>query len=1350
MRTLNRKDMRYSILVFLLLLSCLCFTAKAIFPELRLKHYTVEDGLSVNTISCITQDRKGFIWIGTGNGLTRFDGLRFKLFQPPHSDFFKLGNSINSITETKNGLLWLGTNDGVVVFDPQDESFSLFEGQTKDGVLIQSRIFDITRDQQDKLWIATLGQGSFVYDAEIESLIQFSSENSDSSLSTKVRSVFVDSRGIIWMLTYDKGLFSYNPITKEMNNYIGYGLDESERYDVMFEDSYGELWLGNYSYGLSKLNYQTGDFMHYLTPKESISVLHVRSIIEYAPGTLLLASDDGLTFFNTKTKEYKTIKSSPYILSGLNDDYVHALYKDREGGLWIGTYFGGINYSSPAFSNFEHFCSTSDIYFPGRIVSVMEEDPKGNLWIGTDDAGVFYFDLHNYSYKHYMPQRNHNSLTYHNIHALLYDEEKLWIGTYSGGIDCLDLKTGVFKNYKNDGKPGSLLTNSVYALYRDRRGDIWVGTPWGINIYDRKNDTFIAIDEYKMIDVSQFLEDNRGNLWIATLNKGLLKYNYTTKKWRQYLLDEMDDKTISSNSISTLCMDDNNNLWIGTNGGGICLYDASKDYFKQFEEFPADITCKIIYDEGFLWISTNKGIIRSLPNEGLYKTYNQSDGLQGIQFNPNSGIKASNGNIYFGGINGFNGFNPKSIQENTYVPSVFITNFQLFDKDVSCNEENSPLENSIIYTSDITLSHNQSMLTFEFVALSFMAPEKNHYSYILDGFEKEWRQISGSQPKASYTNLPPGEYIFKVRASNNDLLWNDRTTEVKVKILPPFWKTTYAYIIYILILGSSLTYFLRNYKKKVAKKYADDLTRVSVEKEKELYNTKINFFTQIVHEIRTPLSLIKGPLESVLKSNKRVNDVRDDLIMIERNTNRLLNLVNQLMDFRKLESGGISVKFAKEDVVIIINQVYERFRLSAEQKSIELLFEKSIESYIVYTDREALTKITSNLLTNGLKHAKTKILLQLILNEETNQIILQVSDDGSGVPVSEREKIFKAFYQVKDSKYTDKIGTGIGLPLAKSLVELLQGNIKIEDSDLGGALFIVELPIPPNRITDNIVASESKENIAISEEKIELDKLEEEKIESIPHILVVDDNEDLRNFISNQLNPYYHIKTADDGQTALRLVEQEQFDLVASDVMMPIMNGFEFCNLLKTNIDTSHIPVILLTAKVNVEAKIEGLENGADAYIEKPFSIEHLRAQINSLLSNREKLKKKFATTPSVSAITIATSKADALFIQKVEKFIEDNMSDTDFVIGDMAKELGMSRSAFFAKLRAVSGLTPNDYIRVSRLKKAVELFNEGETRVNEVCYSIGFSSPSYFSKCFHEQFGELPTAYIKNLHSKK
>lgn len=1337
--------LQFTIMAMLLLAATSCWSGS----NLRFRHYTVENGLAVNAVCCFFQDSQGFIWVGTINGLNRFDGRTFKKVDPPkgvHSSL--IGNIVFAIAEDKQRKLWIGTDLGVMCLDLKTEKITPYEQKTSNGVQISSRVYSILVDKNNDVWFATVGQGLFRHNSSSGTLTQYRHHPAckNSLGSDNLRRLYEDKSGTIWIAAFDKGIDRYNRQSDSFTEYLPYGHPVEMRDDNMFEDSRGNFWICNFNNGLAKLDRKTGRFTHYLTPNSNNHILHIRSIVEYEPGVLLLASDDGLTFFYTDTGSSRTVRMSKLNPNGLNDNYLQTLFIDREKGLWVGTYFGGINYSTPLLNNFCYYGSTSPEHsFPGRIVSVMCEDNKGNIWIGTDDAGLVFFNTVKGTFKQYLPKKGTNSLSYQNIHALLYDDDKLWIGTFSGGLDVLDIKSGRFKNYKASKNQKSLYYSSVYALFKDNDGVIWVGTPLGLNRYNRQDDSFERIKELYLMGISSILQDKQGYLWVGTGDKGLFRYNKHTNRWKNYSFNPAKSGSIASNKVSSLCMDDKGELWIGTDGGGLLKYSHALDNFEiVLNTLPSNNIYKIIADKTTLWFSTNKGIVKFNTLNRSYRIYTQSDGLQGDQFSPNAGLKASNGHIYFGGINGFNSFDPNNLKTNSENPTVKLSGFYLFNKPVSPNDENSPLNSSISYEKDLVLKYSQSMIGIDFVALSYIAPSKNKYAYMLEGFDNDWIEVTG-EPKVTYTNLPPGRYTFRVKASNSDGVWSSNETTLNIRVKPPLWRSNLAYIIYFTLLVWLIVTLQRRSKAKMEREHRVKIERLNVEKEKEIYNSKIEFFTNIVHEIRTPLTLIMGPVEYVLKSHRLVDELREDLLVVKQNSSRLLYLVNQLMDFRKVESGGMYLTPERIDLCMLVDSVTKQFETAAKIKGISLITSYTEAPCPAMADAEALNKALANILSNAMKFTNSKIAVSVKHDTTAGRITICITDNGTGIPTSERDNIFKPFYQLKREAQSGSPGTGVGLALTKSLIELHKGELTLESEENIYTSFTISLPAADCQQPPLLLENPLKSTTTKNEQKAADKMLNQNDSVILPKVLVVDDNREMLQYLQQQFAQEYLTVCASSGTDALNLLESNNFDVIISDVMMPGMDGFELCSHIKGNISTSHIPVVLLTAKCNINDKIEGLDNGADAYIEKPFSTEYLVAQLSSLLKNRKRLLDKFANLPFVSPSSIVSSKADEAFISKLTTIIEKNISDTEMSIEGLAHEMCLSRTSFFAKIKGISGLTPNDYIRVIRLKKAAEYLQQGEYRINEVCFLVGFNSPSYFAKCFQKQFGVLPNDFAKS-----
>lgn len=1298
----------------------ICLTVSAQTRNVR--HYTINEGLANNAVYSISQDVKGRMWFGTIDGVHSFDGNEIRVWRDERIP--SLGSSIYTIKEDDRHRLWIGSDQGLSLFNLLTESFSTFDGQTVSGIKINTPISHIMVDSKKTVWIGTVGQGIFHYEPHTDKLYQYTALGKINS--DYISYILEDSSGTIWVATMNAGVSRFIPSEDLFQQVAADGVKNTI---TLFEDSRQNLWVGSSGNGLYLLDKKEKQLIQKLKPSDSKRVLQVRSMVEWMPGELLIASDEGLTSYNIVTGEDVTLRSDSRQANGLNDNYLQTLFIDRERALWVGTYFGGVNYVPPTGNSFLHYYK-GNTQLDARIISVFAKADKDNLWLGTDDGGFFYWDRKKNTFKSYKPQHAVSSPTYHNIHALLQDDDKLYIGMYMGGLDIMDLKTGEFKNYKFGNSSRSLYASGIYALYKDSGQRLWIGTTNGLNRYIPETDDFERIYEVHPADVSYIMEDRRGYLWVCSLNQGVFRLNGKTQKWEHFLSQSEEGKQsiIPSNKIITACLDEKENLWFGTDGCGLLKYDYKKNLFEKVL-LPENIRVvhKIIAENNELWLTTSNGMYCYQPENGNIRIYNKQDGLQENQFLPNSGIQLSDGTIFVGGINGFNEFHPDRIASPIQKTTVILADFQLFNKPVKVGGEDSPLSTSITYADHLVLEHKHSIFSLSVATLSYTNPSKNQYKYKLEGFEKDWIETH-SAPRVTYTNLPSGNYTFRVSASNGDGIWNENSIVFPIKVLPPWWASTLFIILYVCMGIGMLAYLYYRMNKKQREK----LLMLAVEKDKEIYQSKIEFFTHMIHEIRTPLTLILAPLENVMRSTGSVREVMPQLLVIERNGKRLLNLVNQLMDFRKVESGGMSVTLVDVDIKAILSGICQRFSLSAELKNIKLVLNMPDAACYAKVDPEAFTKIVSNLLTNALKFTVSHIWIDLIITEE-NKLELRIKDNGQGIAVEEQEKIFTPFYQIRENRPSDNIGTGVGLLLVKKLVSLMHGELKLESESGLGATFIIWFDQSDHGET---VQEESGPSVVVS--PIPTDVNEEKPY----HILLVDDNQDLLEYLRMLLSPGYQITCASNGKEALDLLSELMPDLVISDVMMPVMDGIELCRRIKQNLRTSHLPVILLTAKVETGDYVEGLENGADLYVAKPFSSDIIKAQIHSLLSNRERIKGSFRTEPMIPSVSVASSQLDKAFLEKVTGIIEDRMTDSDFSVDVLAQEAGISRTGLFTKLKAVSGMTPNDFIRIIRLKKAAELLSQGEVQVSEACFQVGFSSPSYFAKCFQAQFGVAPTEF--------
>lgn len=1324
-------------LIYLLLCSLLFTTATAqsLLPaEFRFRHYTVENGLSSNSIRSIIQDRRGYIWFGTEDGLNCYDGIRMKVYRSNKEKKNSLGNNvINSLLEAKDGTIWVATDAGIYLYQPDKEAFHKFGA----NIEITNVISAITQDKDGNIWFSTYGQGAFRYTPQSQELKQFQLP----AYSNRAYHIFADSDNNIWVAGRHSqaAILRLNRTTDSFDNYPLIFNQKNQQVPsmVLFEDSAHALWIGTWDNGLQRVNRHTGETTVYLSPESGNGILHIHSITEYAHDILLIGSDDGMSLFNIATGEHQLLvpnELSPYSLS---DKFVYPIVKDKEGGIWIGTFYGGANYISPRNGQFEGFShSNYRNSLSGNIISRFCEDKEGRIWVASDDGGLSCYSPATGLFTSYLPQEGRNSISYHNVHALCFDDDNLWIGTYSGGLSILNTRTGQFKNYQSrSNDPTTLDQSSIYALFKDRDNNMWVTTMAGVNLYNRHTDNFTRMKDfgYLTIDIKQ---DANGNIWFATQGKGLFKYSPTHQNWKNYTHTDAPGSLIG-NQVNTLSIDSEGQMWVGT-AEGLCKYLPQKDAFEPIPlgvESP-NISC-IIEEQRQLWISTTNGLMHYTPGEGC-RTFTQSDGLQSDLFIANAGLKTSDGKIYFGSVNGFNAFYPHRIHPNEFVPPVVFTGLEIFNKEIAISKE-GPLTCSLNDLEQLDLSCDENFISLRFAALSYSIPSKNRYAYLLEGFDKDWNYVA-KENKATYTNLPAGTYTFRVKAANNDGLWNVEGSSLRIVVHPPFYLTPLFKALYVILVALGLTLLVRFLIRRTEKKHTVEIAELNTRKEREVHEAKIRFFTMIAHEIRTPVSLIIGPLEKIMSSAFSIPDgVRSDLSIIDRNSQRLLFLVNQLLDFRKVDQEGTSLQCKRHRIAEIIEAVCERFTPWVTQRGARFTVECPNKEFTAVVDREALTKIVSNLLTNASKYTKDDVKLRCYPLPDKQQFIVEVTDNGCGISAGEQVKIFQPFYQTSDNKP----GTGIGLSIVHSLVEAHQGSIEVQSEVGKGSSFIITFPLmQPDSATDAI--DEERATEALLPEDILSESLPVESGKSRPTMLLVDDNEEMLNFLSSSFGEEYTIVTAEDGEQAMEKLKSQEVTLIVSDWMMPRMNGVELCRQVRSNQLLSHIPFVLLTAKTDMDSKIEGMDCGADAYVEKPFSVQYLQSCIRNLIDLRGMLRQKFSKMPLVSIKTIASNPADDAFLTRMNDLIEENFATPELSVDFLAESLCISRSGLFAKIKTLANVTPNELIQLVRLKKSASLLLEGKYRVNEISYMVGFNNPSYFAKCFQKQFGVKPGEFSK------
>ncbi len=1295
------------------------------------KNYQVENGLSYNSVLCSIQDKKGFMWFGTKSGLNRFDGYSFRVYQTNQENKNLISdNIIYSLYEDKNEILWVGTHNGLYTFDPAIEKFTVVPG-TRSHI-----VRHVVGDSSSNVWFVANGVLSF-YNNATKEVKYFNKEAPDAT------SIGLVNQDKVWFSTatgYVKSLDLRNNLTEGFNVSTHLSADATDFFiEKLYYTGHNSFLVSTVAEGVKLFDIKERSYKDILARDDKDAVIHARDMLYVGDETYWFGTESGVFIYDFKNGTYKRLRhhfNDPYSLS---DNAVYTLMEDREGGIWVGTYFGGLNYYPKQYNSFYNFFTKGEPYeLQGRAVREIVEDKYENLWVGTEDEGLNRLDPKTNIFNQFT---SGNGVKYTNIHGLLADDDWLWVGTFQDGISVLDLRTErVIKRYISGKDSNSIKNNFVESFYKTKAGEIFVGTGTGLYRYNKAKDNFSLIrDVPETLHYVAIIEDANGSIWAGSLRDGLYYFNPSNHSKGSYISDPNNSHSLSSNSVNSLFIDSRKNLWVATEGG-LCKYnpkDQQFDVFSQKDGFLSNIFYKVQEDQYTnLWISTGNGLAKFNQTNGKIENYTKSDGLLTNQFNYNSAFTSKEGQMYFGSVKGLLRFDPASFSKSKFTPPVYITGIQVDNNELLVNDKNSPLERSVSYTKEIKLGYKQSTFSIDFAALSYTAPENVQYAYMMEGLDNNWIYLKANR-KVYFTNLAPGDYVFKVKASNSSGVWNENIAKLNILIAPPFWASKTAYVLYILVALGLITLFIREYSTRVHRKNKERLRELEMQKEKELYKAKIEFFTYVTHEIRTPLTLIKAPLEDILSEADTAPDLKQNLLSIEKNTNRLLDLTNQLLDFRKTESKGFSLTFVQADISKLLVEIYNRFKSAIDQRKLNASLDIPEVSIIAYADPEALNKIISNLLDNGVKYAKGRIGVRLSVDRTSQTFLIEVKNDGNLIPESDREKIFEPFYRLETD--VNKRGTGIGLPLARSLTELHEGKLLVEADQNQMNVFRIILPFMHEHTFDLGPKEAGDDYFETSESVVA------EKDIDLPVILIVEDNAEILDFIEHKLTPNYLLLKASNGKEAIEVLRENAVHLIISDIMMPVMDGLELCRYVKTNVEFTHIPIILLTAKNTVQSKIEGLETGADAYIEKPFSLHHLRSQISNLLANREKIKNYFASSPLVHIKSIAYNKADEAFLEELNEAIHKNLSNPLFDVDILADAMNMSRATLYRKIKAISNLSPRHLIAITRLKKAAELLVESDHKISTIARMVGFSSQSQLSRSFIKQFGMTPSEYASS-----
>jgi signal transduction histidine kinase/ligand-binding sensor domain-containing protein/DNA-binding response OmpR family regulator len=1331
--------------------------------SIKFKHLSVKDGLSRSWVKCIHQDSHGFLWFGTEDGLNKYDGYNFSVYR--HNSTYKNSlnhNNITTIYEDSKGTLWIGTHVGLNKYNRETDEFIPINA-------IQTYVDCVYEFDNGKQLVGT-PVGLFVFNPVDLTAKQVYDD-------TYVTDIFIDNKNNCWLATI-KGLvlidtsdYSYQTI-----NLPGYeeGMGNISIHKLL-QDSKGRIWIGTSNQGLIVMDYKEDNeikpvFYQYKPDpfnEQSVSQGAIYSLVEDNNNYLWIGTENGglniidLNNFNKNNCRFYYYTHNPNDILSISNNSIHDIYIDNQNTVWLGVYNGGLSYYNELSQKFNHVKqkTNSQSSLNNNFVNVIYDD-KDYLWIGTE-KGLNVWNKKTDTYKHYTHNPNdENSIGSDAIWAIFRDSrESMWIGTWGGGLNLFNEKTGKFKRFLFDeNDPNSIGGNNIFGIIEDKDGFIWIASMLGgLNKYDYKTNKYTKY-KYQLGKnslptdwVLKVFENSYGELWIAT-TEALTLFNRATGTFRIFKNNAQDKRSISYNGITDIFEDSKQNLWFGTNNGLNIFHrqDSSFSCYQVIDGLPNNSIKAICEDEaGNLWLTTNNGLSKFIgaiyqPENPQFINYDLTDGLQGNEFSDRSICKGRDGIIYIGGPNGYNSFYPNRIKENPYVPKIVFTDFQIYNKSVSNRDINSPLFQHISMANKVNLTRKHAVFSIEYAALNFISPEKNEYAYMLEGFDKEWNYV-GSKRMATYTNLDPGEYIFRVKASNNDGIWNEQGKSIIINILPAWWQTRLTKVLYVLLVLISL-YFFRKYTIiSTIDKNKLWLEHIENQKSQELNRLKLQFFTNISHELRTPLTLIEGPINRLLKSNF----ANKELQLVKNNVARLVTLVNQILDFRKIENDKMELNLKKIDIIETIQNAFFNFYDLAEQRQINLEFNSSVDKVIVNIDEDKIQKIITNITSNAVNYTpeggiiKLKIAIENSsqennLPENENLLRITIRDTGKGISKINIDNIFDRFFS--SNEFSDRsVGTGIGLHLTKKLVELHGGTISVKSKLGSGSKFKILIPIEKSQLISNqkVLFVENKF------EKIEVNPINySEQITYENTILIIDDNIDICNYIDDILKEQYNTIKECNPLKSFDLILKYLPDLIISDVMMPEMDGFELCKKIKTDIRFSHIPVILLTAKATTEDHITGFNIGADEYIYKPFDDNLLLSRVDNLLRQREQLRNHFIGADGIIDNKIDVNSLDREFMEKVLIIIKQNYKEQEFNVNIIIDEFGMSRSVFYKKFRTLSNQSINDLIKNYRLKRAEELLRTNNQSISNIAYECGFSDPAYFSKVFKEQYHVSPKNY--------
>ena len=1322
----------------------------------RFAHISTDQGLSNSTVLSIDQDSDGNLWFATFDGVDMYDGYEFISFRNDSRDTASIASSITRTVHVDGkGRVWVGTWSGLSLYDPDLEGFRNFSvGPGNDGV-----VRSVMALSESRLLVGTDG-GLYIFDTTTS---RFTRDGLPESLFSLKANALCRNRETVFIGTEGSGIHLFRPEQgTEEKMTLG---DGREHVQTMLIQNDTVLWAGTEGEGLFRVRISDRSVKNYRHSKDdgAISSNYVRSLELDSEGRLWIGTFNNLNIYDEASGTFSVHASDPADPESLSERSVRSIFRDSQGGMWLGTYFGGLNYHHPLRSRFitirQNLARNS---LNDNIVSCIVEDTDGTLWIGTNDGGVNHYDpdTGHFSYYRLKGEDQKAELESDDIKAIHIspDGETVYIGAHASGLNILHRSTGRLEHcgVSDDGCP----PRDVYAITSWDDDRLLIGSLEGLYTFDTKKRLFTRVGEeaggtpIPRLRIRCFLKDSKGRLWIGG-EDGMQVFLMSEAGLEQGMTERMR-RLSGLTFVQDIFEGRDRTIWIATRDG-LYGFDPEEQDIRRYtaeDGLPNNTVCGIEEDsEGCLWISTDRGLGRFCPGQGTFRNYNVNDGLQSNQFNVYSHCRTSSGRMYFGGINGITTFMPEGLEDNPYSPQPVISRLLVFNRRVSPGDDTGILDKSISRTETLSLPHYCNSFSLEFSVPNYISGQNNRFAYKLEGYDREWYALSDKR-SAQYSNLPHGKYVFLLKSANNDGIWNETPRRLEISILPAWYETILAKILIALAAISFISFIFRVYVDRKTMETKLEMERRDKEHQEEINQMKMRFFINISHELRTPLTLIIAPLQEMVA---RSSDgwMRKQLQYVERNAKRLLHLVNQLMDYRRAELGVFRLRVCAQDIGQILRENFSYYKKLAASKHLKYTLEDETGGKRLLIDGQYLELILNNLLSNAFKYTDSGS-ISVRAFEKGKDFVLEVKDTGIGIPVDKQARIFERFYQVEKKH----IGSGIGLSLVQRLVELHHGRIEIDSEEGRGSRFIVSIPQDPESYDksefgtdDDIpeVHSTNSKDMYILDTDTAHDEDEPGKAEDGEDgagkswtVLIVEDDEEIRDYIKAGLERSFKVLTVGNGKEALETMKDNEVDLVITDVIMPVMNGIRLCRQIKQNINTSHVPVIILSARTDVREQLEAFHTGADDYIGKPFSMAVLMNKIRNMQKTRLRMLEHYSKSTEIEPEKITFNIADEELIKQAIIVVESNLDNTEFTINQFASAMNMSRSNLHMKLKAITGESALEFMRKIRFKEACRMLKEGKYSISEISYKVGFSTPSYFATSFKKHFGCLPSEYQK------